>query len=183
MATFNRIKQKTLLCFAILFSFFITCREHETQMNLDEVAKELKAKYCNDPGIFSINPANRFGDNVISIGCISEQDRERVDALIQDPYKGFHIHFTCPIWGIGDLIPKYQKEIEKLRKTHEYNVYGTPQHDYLERLQKEAVIEERKLWNGWSQEEKSKFLNYYIKKLKDRDPRFVNCGDKFIINE
>jgi hypothetical protein len=153
-------------------------------MDLNEAVEKIKVNLGNDSGVYHICPGNRFGDQVIAIFCITDQDCDRIITSTFSRFEGFNIYVSSPIWGVGNLLPEYGKKILEVMKNEEKsNIYGTQEQKALETLCHETMMEEKKYWESLSEKAKKEFLNYWIRKERKRIPDFANCGDKFLINE
>jgi hypothetical protein len=150
-------------------------------MELQKASDELKNKYGADRGVFSINPANRFGDLVISISCVTREDADRLDREIPDPFHGFHIHFSAPIWGIAGLVPENKKKFEEILYDQRYMTSGTEAFKIGEAFIEKATKDDSSIWASWNEEQRQKFISDRIKKERQRIKGYANCGDKFLL--
>lgn len=148
--------------------------------NFEIAANKLFNEYCKDWGIYDIRRANRFDERVISIACITDSDRIRLDKSIVDPYLGFHIHFTSPLWGIGGLTPENAGKFEAMLQDRRYTHYGTNENKILEEFQEKIIAEDEQKWGMWTQPQRRNWIKEYILKTRKRIPGFANCGDKFL---
>ena len=156
---------------------------NQNDKEFEAAANKLYKEYCNDWGVYNISKANRFGGRVISIFCISNDDRDRLDKLINDPYEGFHIHFTSPIWGIGGLNKENLKKFKEMLADPENVTYGTEKYNAFEKYQDEIIQEDNRIWKAMSDSQKKIWISNYIKNRRKRIPKFANCGDKFLLPE
>ena len=149
-------------------------------MDFLNAVEKIKSKIVLDPGVFDVSPSNRFGDYVISIGCITDKDRERIDKIIPDPFEGYHIHLYGPIWGIGGLKPENKKKFEELIKIREYVTSGTEQNRQLHQFKTMIIEEDKVIWSSMTDIQRKKWLKEYIIKRRAIDSHFGNCADKFL---
>jgi hypothetical protein len=146
-----------------------------------KTAERLKRIWGQDLGVFEIQPANRFGDIVVAIGCISEEERERIErAIIREP-GDVRFYFQSPIWPIGGLVPGSTEKFEERLQDPRNVTYGTKEWEETERIQRDLIRRDVELWASWSQDKRRKFISDWIKKVRKRIKGYANCGDKFLL--
>jgi hypothetical protein len=149
-------------------------------MNVEAVSEETKAKYGADTGIYDISPANRFGEPVVSVSCITRADAERLAALIDDPYKGCHIHLRAPMWGVGELVPENDRAFKAMLHKRDNVTYGTDGNRELQAFIRRAIEEDSRVWESWPAQERTRWIASRIRNARKTNPSFANCGDKFL---
>ena len=146
-----------------------------------KTAERIKKIWGQDPGVFEILPANRFGEIVVVIGCISKEDRERVESKIIREKGDVTFYFSSPIWYIGGLVPGSTEKFEDMLRDPKNVTYGTKEWDAKEKFQKALVRRDEELWASWNEVQRRKFISDWIKKERKRIDGYANCGDKFLL--
>lgn len=153
-------------------------------MSMEDAALDLKGQFGGDAGIYNIWYGNRFGTDVLVVECISDDDKARLKSIMPNTFKNFLVHFTSPIWGIGNLLPTYREKIKLLVDMGgNYFATGTKENEHLLALYEEARKKEQEYWTSLSGEQRKKYLADFIKEKREKKPSFANCGDKFLKSE
>jgi hypothetical protein len=144
-------------------------------------AERLKKNWGEDFGVFEILPANRFGEIVVVIGCVSMEERERIErSLVRE--KGDAIfYFHAPIWNIGGLVPGSTEKFEEMLRDPKNVSYGSREWEATEKFKNDLISRDEKLWASWNKEQRRKFLSDWIKNERKRIKGYANCGDKFLL--
>lgn len=144
--------------------------------------EEFRKQHCDNISIFDISYGNRFGENVIAVYCLTHEEKEQIEKQLPGFYQGFRIYLASPIWGVGDLLIEYRKKIDDYVEAHpNARIYGTPESKVLDSIYKETVQSERVYWKKLSKDERRVWISNYIKKQREHNPHFANCGDKFLV--
>jgi hypothetical protein len=171
MDSSNRLR---LALFAILLLF--GCK-----MNLEDAVAQFKEKYGGDPGIYSINPADRFGHLSIAVSCIAKKDVERLGKIEPDSFQGYPVHFTGPAWGIGGLVRENKEKFQKMLQDQRYFTSGTPESKLTEEFVEAAVTQDSQVWESWSDKQRADWTRDFILEKRKGNKTFANCGDKFLL--
>jgi|WetSurMetagenome_2_1015567.scaffolds.fasta_scaffold110369_3 hypothetical protein len=150
------------------------------EQGIEALAKEIKATFGNDPGIFDVSPVQHFTDEKVDIGIVCSDDLKRLSPLILAKFEGSRIRLLSPIWRTGGLIPELLEKLENMFRDPKFVTHGTKEHSIMRNFSKEINQKEEKIWQSWSAEQKSVFLKKWIIGHRKKDPNYANCGDKFI---
>jgi hypothetical protein len=162
---------------------FLMCNSNLQWRKAHQVADILIDKYRANESIFDIRVANRFGEIVVVVSCVTEEDRLKMIDEIEDRYADVQFYFAGPIWPVGGLNPENAKKFESMLQSGEYSEYGTPKSKELDAFGDKIIQEDKVTWANWTNEQRRKWISDYIKKTRKRIPGFANCGDKFLIKE
>jgi hypothetical protein len=188
MDSVNRIDVKTfetsfdilVLCIATSSTIFFMIHESESD-RARQTAERIKKNWGQDLGVFEVESANRFGEIVVVIGCISKEDRERIERAIIREKNDVPFYFSYPIWYIGGLVPGSTEKFVNMLRDPKNVTYGTKEWDAKEKIQKELVLRDEGIWASWNQVQRRKFISDWIKKERKRIKGYANCGDKFLL--
>jgi hypothetical protein len=168
------------LCTVLSSTIFFAMHDSEWERAC-KTAERIKKLWGQDSGVFEISPANRFGEIVVVVGCISKEDRERVERKILREKSDAPFYFSYPIWYVGGLVPGSTEKFEDMLRDPKNVTYGTKEWEAKEAFQKELIRRDEDLWASWNEVQRRKFTSDWIKKERKRIKGYANCGDKFLL--
>lgn len=161
------------------FGFFMTIGCGES--GLSKSAAALRDGIRNDNGVYTVEFGNRFGSDVILVGCVTADDHARIRSEVGEKYAGFEVHYVSPIWGIAGLDSSNKAAFEAMLQDTRYMTFGTDEWKLGQEFIKKASAKDAEIWGAWSLKEKKDWLKKFILERRKIDPQYANCGDKFLL--
>ena len=183
MDTINRLIQ-SLKC-VLLVVILIDCRGLKME---PKYYQEVKDKLCDEHGVYDISYGNRYGEEVISISCISKDECEKIKNIICDKFEGRplnqykrdQLHFSSSIWGTGELLPQIYPDLNDFHYEEKQRAYVSKGVLISEADFKNMQKQELEYWMSLKPEQQKDWIKNHILKWRKKIPNYANCGDKFL---